>query len=195
MRASTTSRILALLAGLATVAMPILPTFAQYDRPMQLRGGGDIGFRDENGRIWTPDNVGQPDTKPVPPEDRAFDPRRQVVAVPDVSVQVPRLEVVGTVPIVSRPGSSVPIVTLETPSLRLIGRARWVATLLLANNGERTIDAEITCRFGNDSSLVEAAKVVLRGVEPGQRVAAVARGPSGLLYVNNAVCAVDSPLQ
>lgn len=64
-----------------------------------------------------------------------------------------------------------------------------------ANNGERIIDAEVSCRFNNDGHPVEEARIPLRGVEPGQRVAAAARGPRGQIYVNDAVCAVDSPLQ
>jgi hypothetical protein len=196
MSASNLSKTVAILAGLATMASPVAPVMAQLDPPPP-RGAidGAVGFRDENGKVWTPDNVGQPDTKPVPPQDRAFDPRQQVVPSPTVSIQTPDVRVVGTVPVLSRPGSSVPIVTLDAPSLRLAERERWVATLILANNGERVIDAQITCRFNNDSLLVEEAKIRLRGIEPGQRVTAPARGPQGHLYVNNAVCAVDSPLQ
>jgi hypothetical protein len=196
MRASTLSKTVTILAGLATIALPILPALAQADRlPPSGATDGAAGFRDEKGKVWTPDNVGQPDTKPVPPQDRAFDPRRQVVNTPTVSIQVPNVSVIGAVPVLSRPGSSVPIVTLETPSLRLVDGERWVATLILANNGERVIDAQISCRFNNDSLLVEEAKIMLRGIEPGQRVEAPARGPLGSLYVNTAVCAVDSPLQ
>lgn len=194
MRASSIGGTLILVAALAAIA---LPAVAQPGRAIQLRAAidGEGGFRDENGKVWTPDNVGQPDSKPVPPEDRAFDPRRQVVHTLTVSIQVPEFRVIGTVPVLSGPGSSVPIVTLEAPSLRLDNRERWVASLVLANNGARIIDAEISCRFNNDDSAVEETKIQLRGVEPGQRVAARVRGPQGQLFVNNAVCAVDSPLQ
>lgn len=196
MRASNLSRAVTILVGLATVALPVAPAVAQLDRlPPRGADDGVAGFRDEKGKVWTPDNVGQPDSKPVPPEDRAFDPRRQVVPTPTVSIQLPDVRVIGAVPVVSRPGSSVPIVTLETPSLGLADRERWVATLILANNGERVIDAQISCRFNNDGLLVEEAKIQLRGIAPGQRVEAPARGPLGSLYINNAVCAVDSPLQ
>lgn len=64
-----------------------------------------------------------------------------------------------------------------------------------ANNGERIIDAEVSCRFNNDGHPVGEARIQPRGVEPRQRVAAIARGPCGQIYVDDAVCAVDSPLQ
>jgi len=195
MRASTLSKTVTILAGLATVASPVVPALAQLDPPPRGAIDGAAGFRDETGKVWTPDNVGQPDTKPVLPQDRAFDPRQQVVRTPTVSIQVPDVRVIGTVPVLSRPGGSVPIVTLETPSLRLVDRERWVATLILANNGERAIDAQISCRFNNDRLLVEEAKITLRGIAPGQRVEAPARGPQGQLYVDNTVCTVESPLQ
>lgn len=187
----------AVLAGLALIVAPVMSTHARPDRTVHLHAAidGEAGFRDENGKVWTPNNVGQPDSKPVPPEDRAFDPHRQVVHTPTASIQVPQIRVIGTVPVLSRPGSDVPVVTLETPALRLANRERWVAPLILANNGERVIDADISCRFNNDGQLVEEARIQLRGIEPGQRVTSVARGPLAQLFVNNAVCAVDSPLQ
>ena len=190
-------RVSSIVVVLASLSLIAAPAYAQLDRAVHLRAAidGESGFRDENGKVWTPDNVGQPDGKPVAPEDRAFDPHQQVVHTPTVSIQVPEIRVVDAVPVLSRPGSAVPVVSLETPALRLANRERWVAPLILANNGERVIDAEISCRFSNERQLVEEARIQLRGIEPGQRVAAVARGPQAHLFVNTAVCAVDSPLQ
>jgi hypothetical protein len=50
---------------------------------------------------------------------------------------------------------------------------------ILAHNGERVIDAQISGRFNNDSLLVEGARDRPRDIEPDQRVSAPARGPQG----------------
>lgn len=189
------------LAPPATMTPPGTQPLAPPTQP----GGGQQVFRDPvTGRVYDPATVGKDDGKPVPAEDRAFDPRAQGRSVigpaPGVYSGAPRSDtpvtrVIGSVPRVSGPGSNVPIVTLELPSLRVVPGGRWQLTMNLANNGQRAIEALIGCTFNNGDRRVDEVNVSLRNVGPGDKVTAEIAGPPSSIFVDNAPCAVIAPLQ
>ena len=157
-------------------------------------------FRDPvTGRVYDPGKVGQPDDKPVPPEDRAFDPRAQGRGAPPGSAPAAprtieaRTRVIGTVPKISGPGSSVPLVGLEIPSLQIGPQGRWVLQMNLANNSGQPFDASVACSFRNGDRIVDEVLVSLRGVRGGDKVTTEVTGPAAQVYVDNAPCAVRSP--
>lgn len=157
-------------------------------------------FRDPvTGRVYEPGKVGQPDDKPVPPEDRAFDPRAQGRGAPPGSgpaaprVIEARTRVIGTVPKVSGPGSNVPLVALEIPSLQIGPQGRWVLQMNLANNSGQPFDASVACSFRNGDRSVDEVLVALRGVRGGDKVTTEVTGPAAQVYVDNAPCIVRAP--
>lgn len=157
-------------------------------------------FRDPaTGRVYDPAKVGQPDDKPVPPEDRAFDPRAQGRGAPAGSGPVAqrqieaRTRVIGTVPKVSGPGSNVPLVALEIPSLQIGPQGRWVLQMNLANNSGQPFDASVACSFRNGDRPVDEVLVSLRGVRGGDKVTTEVTGPAAQVYIDNAPCTVRSP--
>jgi hypothetical protein len=160
-------------------------------------------FRDPaTGRIYDPGNVGQPADKPVPPEDRAFDPRAQgrgTIGAPPGSAPAAarmieaRTRVIGTVPRISGPGSNVPLVALEIPSLHIGSQGRWILQMNLANNSAQTFDASVACSFRNGDRSVDDVVVSLRAVRGGDKVTTEVSGPAAQVYVDNAPCTVRSP--
>lgn len=160
-------------------------------------------FRDPvTGRVYDPNNVGQPADKPVPPEDRAFDPRAQgrgtIGAPPGSGPVQPRVveastRLIGSVPQVSGPNSSVPLVALEIPSLRIGPQGRWVLQLNFANNSSQPFDASVACSFRNGDRSVDDVLIWLRGIRGGQKVTTEIAGPAAQIYVDNAPCTVRSP--
>lgn len=160
-------------------------------------------FRDPiTGRVYDPGNVGQPADKPVPPEDRAFDPRAQgrgTIGAPPGSGPAPQrmveppTRVIGSVPKVSGPGSSVPLVALEIPSLRIGPQGRWVLQMNLANNSGQPFDASVACSFRNGDRSVDEVMVWMRGVRGGEKVTTEVVGPPAQVYIDNAPCTVRSP--
>ncbi|MBM3619095.1 MAG: hypothetical protein FJX20_00250 [Alphaproteobacteria bacterium] len=157
-------------------------------------------FRDPvTGRVYDPGKVGQPDDKPVPPEDRAFDPRAQGRGAPPSGASAApraieaRTRVIGTVPKVSGPGSSVPLVGLEIPSLHIGPQGRWVLQINLANNSGQPFDASLACSFRNGDRSVDDVLIAIRGVRGGDKVTTEVTGPAAQVYVDNAPCTVRSP--
>lgn len=152
---------------------------------------GQPQFRDpKTGQIWTPENVGGK-SGPNTPEDRAFNPQGQAVAVPGVVVQTPSATILGTVPITA--GPTVPIAVLDDASLSVIPEQRWQIVLYLNNNSGGTINPVINCRFTNAGRLVEATRANLPPVGPGQRVGLTINGPPSNLFVDSSDCQLASP--
>ncbi len=145
-------------------------------------------------RLPDPATVGK-DQVPVPPEDRAFDPRAQHVSPDHLGLVVPPLRRVGIVPVRSGPGSSVPVVSLDAASLRPVPGDRWMLTLMLANNSGRDIDARILCTFRNGDRRVGDIAVLMRDIRPGEKVATEIAGPPVTDFVDNTPCRVVSPLE
>lgn len=159
------------------------------------------------GPMPDPSRVGK-DDKPVPAEDRAFDPRAQrgpgttVGAAPGVQLPgqgsgtvEPQWRRVGAVPMSSVPGSRVPVVTLELPGLRPGPDYRWQLSMALANNTPRAFDVTIACSFRNGDRVVSQLTVILRNVRGGEKVAADINGPPTHQFVDNAPCHIVAPLQ
>ena len=148
-------------------------------------------FRDpKTGQIWTPQNVGGK-SGPNTPEDRAFNPQGQVVAVQGMVVQRPAVTLLGTVPITA--GPTVPIANLDDAALSVIPGQRWQIVLYLNNNSAGTINPVIECRFNNSGNLVETTRASLPPVGPGQRVGLTIAGPPSNLFVDGSDCRLASP--
>ena len=153
-------------------------------------------FRDEKtGQIWTPDNVSKesrlrPSNEPTTPADLAFDPKAQV-AVANVVVQRPAAKLLGTVPITA--GPTVPIVTLDSPSLQAIPGDRWVAPIYLANNSGADANAQVACTFTNGGRSVQETRVIVPTAGPGQRLGMPVYGPRTDVFVDRVLCRVLTP--
>ena len=118
----------AALWGAISLAMAV-PSFGQEASP-QVRDA-------RTGRVWVPDLTGPEMAEgvdqmgqPVSPNayvNREFDPRSQNARVEGVVVQRPRAQLMGTVPITA--GPSVPIVTLDIPTLQALPGRYWLSIL------------------------------------------------------------------
>ncbi len=154
-------------------------------------------FRDEKtGKIWTPDNVSKdnqlrPANEPSTPADRAFDPKAQIATAPNVVVQRPAANVLGTVPITA--GPTVPIVTLESPSLQAIPGDRWVAPIYVTNNSGDVASAQVGCTFTNSGRSVQETRVIVPAAGPGQRLGMPVYGPRTDVFVDRVLCRVLTP--
>jgi len=183
-----------MLALLAAIALAAWPASAQQPRPSVTAApdsSAEPSFRDpKTGKVWTPENVGQ-DGKPVAPEDRAFNPQRQVVEDQQVYQQQAQSQVVGTVPITA--SSTVPLVEIDSPSLRVRGGGRWRMVLYLQNNTASPLSPSLMCRFTNSGRLVLASYVTVPPVLGGQRVGLSFAGPPSSVYVDDSSCNVISP--
>jgi hypothetical protein len=182
-----------LSAGSAIVLTTTTAALAQAPRSSvdSAATSGVPEFRDpKTGQIWTPLNVGQK-SGPNTPADRAFNPSAQTATVPGVVVQNVPVSPLGSVPITA--GPTVPIVNLESASLRAVPGARWQVTMYLDNNSGNAVSPVITCSFTNSGKPVETTRAMLAQVGPGARVGFVVLGPKVELFVDHAGCNVDSP--
>jgi hypothetical protein len=148
-------------------------------------------FRDpKTGQIWTPENVGR-DKGPVKPEDRAFDPRAQAVAIKGVVEQHAESKFVANIPVTA--GPTVPLVEIDNPSLRAIVGARWQVVMYLNNNSATTQSSVINCVFTNGGRKVEETRVLVPATSSGSRVALTLHGPRSEIFVDLATCRVTQP--
>jgi hypothetical protein len=149
-------------------------------------------FRDpKTGQVWTPGNVGQ-DTKPtVNPEDRAFDPSGQVVAVGAQTEQNAQVEHVGTVPI--RAGAAVPLVEIDSASLQVNPGGHWRVVLDLQNNAASTLVPVLGCQFLNGEKPVLNTRVLVAPTPGGERLGLSFQGPASELFVDRVTCRIESP--
>lgn len=154
-------------------------------------------FRDEKtGKVWTPENVSKdnqlrPANEPSSPADRAFVPNAQVATAPNVVVQRPAATLIGTVPITA--GPTVPIVTLDSPSLQAIPGDRWVAPIYVTNNSGAPASAQVGCTFTNSGRSVQETRVIVPAAGPGQRLAMPVYGPRTEVFVDRVLCRVLTP--
>ena len=95
------------------------------------------------------------------PNDRAFEPRDQVVPL-HATVQHPRLQPIGTVPMTSGLGSNVPVMTLDIPALRSNADHRWVMYVTAANEAMAWGDGGISA-VSRACGL--SRRVIRRGIE------------------------------
>lgn len=188
--AATTT--VAMLAGvLAMLAFAQTSVFAQT-----ATAGTPIEFRDpKTGKVWTSYNVSQ-DDKLVPRsatsvQDKAFDPQSQRAVVEGVTVQRPRVQLMGVVPVTAGPG--VPLVTLDGASLQAIPGERWLTALYVTNNSAATVDIIVGCLFTNADRKVEDTRVIVPPAGPGERLALLVYGPRVDIFVDRATCQIISP--
>lgn len=171
-------------AGAVAIAMMIASATAQTQ------------FRDDKtGKIWTLDNVSQ-DGKaggatPSSPRDRAFDPSAQTAVVEGVTVQRPRANLMGVVPVTA--GPSVPIVTIDGASLQAVPAERWLAVLYVTNNSATVVETVVGCTFTNGERKVEDTRAIIQPAGPGERLGLAVYGPRVDLFVDRVTCRVMSP--
>ncbi|UYN93418.1 MAG: hypothetical protein KIT25_15305 [Enhydrobacter sp.] len=145
-------------------------------------------FRDpKTGQIWTPDNVGQ-DKGPVKPEDRAFDPSGQAVAVEGVVQQNAATTFVSSIPVTA--GPTVPLVEIDDPTLRAIPGSRWRVAVDLSNNAATTFSPVIECLFTNGGRKVETTRAIVPPTPGGTRWALTLYGPRSDIFVDLVTCRV-----
>jgi hypothetical protein len=158
---------------------------------------GQAQFRDEKtGKVWTPENVSKdtqlrPSNEPVTPADKAFDPNAQIATATGIVVQRPSATLMGVVPITA--GPTVPLATLESPSLQAIPGDRWVAPIYLTNNSGADVNAQVGCTFTNGGRSVQETRIVVPTAGPGQRLATVAYGPRTEIFVDRVLCRLLTP--
>lgn len=150
-------------------------------------------FRDPSGKIWTPENVGK-DGRPVPYEDRAFDPRSQVAPASQVVVQRPRAQLLDVVPVTSGRNGSMPVVSVDVSGLKAGPEGRWHAMLYVTNNSGALIEPVVGCRFSNNGQMVEETRVMVPAAGPGERLGAAIDGPRTEIFVDKLDCRVLSPI-
>jgi hypothetical protein len=146
------------------------------------------------GKTWTPEpvTVETPAARsPSSYADKAFDPNGQNVQARGVVVQHPRAQLTGTVPITA--GPTVPVVTLDVPSLQVLPAQYWLSILYLTNNSASTVNAVVGCHFNNGGRTVEDVRVVIPPAGPGERLGVPVRGPRYDLFVDHVSCDVISP--
>src|SRR5476651_1646978 len=152
-------------------------------------------FRDNRtGKLWTPEIVNEEASAPTSPNayvNRAFDPRAQNVMVEGVVVQHPRANLMGIVPITA--GPSVPIATLDAPSLQVIPGRHWLSIVYVTNNSGATIEPVVACHFANNGQKVEETRVVIPPAGPGERLGVPVHGPRYDIFVDRVTCELMSP--
>jgi hypothetical protein len=161
------------------------------------QNAGTPQFRDaKTGKVWTSQNVSQDDklapaNQPSSPADKAFDPQAQVASVGGVSVQRPKANLMGIVPITA--GPNVPIVTLDGPSLQAIPGGRWMTVLYVTNNSVAQANAEVGCTFTNGGRTVQETRVIVPSAGPGERLGLPAYGPPTDIFVDRVLCRILTP--
>ncbi|CAN5500038.1 hypothetical protein BH10PSE6_BH10PSE6_02090 [soil metagenome] len=147
------------------------------------------------GKVWTPswdsEDRSQP-TNPNHPVNREFNPRGQTASVPGMIHQQPRANLMGTVPITA--GPSVPIMTIDAPSLQAVPGQRWISILYVTNNSANSIDPVVDCLFTNNGQKVESIRVGVPTAGPGERLGLAVRGPRVEMFVDKVTCVPMSPL-
>lgn len=147
------------------------------------------------GKVWTPswdsEDRFQP-TNPNHPVNREFNPRGQTASVPGLIYQQPRANLMGIVPITA--GPSVPIMTIDAPSLQAVPGQRWISILYVTNNSANSIDPVVDCHFTNNGQKVESIRVGVPPAGPGERLGLAVRGPTVDRFVDRVTCVPLSPL-
>jgi len=112
--------------------------------------------------------------------------------VPGTVVQRPRAQLLAVVPITA--GPTVPLITLDAPSLQAIPSQHWLAILYVTNNSANTVDAVVDCHFTNQGAKVEDARLLVPPAGPGERLGVPVRGPRTDLFVDRVICELMSPI-
>lgn len=190
---------LALCAGLGVMS-GAEAALAQTSVTVGVTENAPVQYRDDRtGTVWAPgvdnrlsrDNRLEPSNQPSMPADRAFDPQSQVAVAAPLVVQRPQATLMGTMPITA--GPTVPVVTLDGPTLKAIPGDRWLSVLYITNNGAAAVDSQVGCTFTNGSRAVQEARVVVPTAGPGQRLGVPVYGPRTDVFVDRVLCRVLTP--
>ena len=98
---------------------------------------------------------------------------------------------VGTVPVTA--GPTVPIVAMDTASLRAVPGQRWQAVLYLDNNSANPVDPVIECRFTNGGNTVMETRALVQTTAPSVRQGLAIYGPKTDVFVDRVSCRVAAP--
>ncbi|HTE82080.1 MAG TPA: hypothetical protein VK634_15450, partial [Reyranella sp.] len=148
-------------------------------------------FRDpKTGQVWTPETVGQDGRPLTGPDDKAFDPGAQSVPTKAAEQRV-RGRPVGTVPITA--GPTIPIVAIDSASLRVVPGQRWQAVLYLDNNSANPVEPVLDCRFTNGNNVVMNTRALVQRTGAGVRQGLTVYGPRPNIVVDRVSCSVASP--
>jgi hypothetical protein len=146
------------------------------------------------GKVWTP-SLGSLDavqpTDPSHPVNREFNPRAQRESIPGMIAQRPKAELMSTVPITA--GPSMPVMTIDAPSLQAVPGQRWISVLYVTNNSASSIDPIIDCHFTNHGQKVESIRLYVPTAGPGERLGMAVSGPRVELFVDKVVCLPMAP--
>ena len=190
---------LALCTGVA-LATTAASALAQTNVTVGVTQNPPAQYRDDRtGTVWAPgvdnrlsrDNRLEPSNEPSSPADRAFDPRSQVAVAEPLVVQRPQATLMGTVPITA--GPTVPVVTLDGPTLKAMPGDRWLTVLYVTNNSGAAVDSQVGCTFTNGGRAVQEARVVVPTAGPGQRLGVPVYGPRTDVFVDRVLCRVLTP--
>jgi len=182
-------------AGIAATCVVAAAAYGQTSP--SPAGATAMEFRDpKTGKVWTPYNVGQDDKPAAAPatsmQDKAFDPRTQNAVVEGVTVQRPRAQVMGVLPVTA--GPSVPLVTLDGASLQAVPGERWITALYVTNNSGEPVNPVIGCLFTNGDRKVEDTRVIMPTAGPGERLAVQVFGPRVDMFVDRVNCQIITPI-
>jgi len=147
------------------------------------------------GKVWTPSWRSEDSRQsgdPRLPMNRAFDPRDQTASIPGMTVQYPRANLMGVVPITA--GPSVPIMAVDAPSLQAVPTEYWIAILYVTNNSASSINPVVDCHFTNGDQKVESIRVMVPTAGPGERLGVAVRGPGVGMFVDRVTCLPMAPL-
>jgi hypothetical protein len=148
-------------------------------------------FRDpKTGQVWTPETVGQDGRPLTGPDDKAFDPQAQSAPLRAAEQRL-RGRPVGTVPVTA--GPTVPIVAMDSASLRAVPGKRWQAVLYLDNNSANPVDPVIECRFTNGGNAVMETRALVQTTAPSVRQGLAIYGPRTDVFVDRVSCRVTAP--
>jgi len=146
------------------------------------------------GKVWTPsvdtEDPGQP-TDPAHPVNREFNPRDQTASIPGMVEQRPRATLMGTVPMTA--GPSMPVMTLDAPSLQAVPAKRWIAIVYVTNNSAGSIDPIVDCHFTSNGQKVESVRARVPTAGPGERLGVALRGPRVDMFVDKVTCLPMAP--
>ena len=92
----------------------------------------------------------------------------------------------GTVPITA--GPSVPIMTLDTPSLQAVPGKRWIAILYVTNNSGADDQSDRRLPFHQPRPEGRMIRLIVPPAGPGERLGIAVRGPRVDMFVDSAVC-------
>jgi hypothetical protein len=190
------------LGCLAAAAMAVSAMAQSASVEAGVTANGPNQFRDSTtGKLWAPETVGQdnrlsrdnklePPNQPATPADRAFDPKAQIATAGAITVQRPRANVMGTVPVTAGPGA--PVVSIDGPSLQAVPGDRWLTVLYITNNSAAAVDSQIGCTFTNGGRAVQEARVVVPA-PAATRLGVPVYGPRTDVFVDRVLCRVLTP--